>query len=105
MKTVPKINEAGVSYCKMPDGTLIQWGSYHSKDASADYVITFPTQFSDINYSISYSIYWFSTHYYLLFFEENKENIKFVARNTETDSNLSSTETIGGRWMAIGRWK
>lgn len=106
MVTIPiGVTESGEGYVKFPDGTLIQYGSYYTQDASQDLIITFPTHFIDYNYSISSCVYWYATGYYLLFFSESLKSIKAVARRMLDDSNLGNTETIGGRWIAVGRWK
>ena len=61
-------NESGDDYCKMPDGTLIQWGTMtnltvdltaegssglYSQRYTADSGIVFPISFKDTNYVVS----------------------------------------------------
>lgn len=55
--TIRKVtNDSGTGYCKMPDGTLIQWGrlasevSVAANGGRAEDIITFPISFINSDY-------------------------------------------------------
>lgn len=96
----------GSYYCKLPDGTLIQWGKYLNYKASDGFVINFSIPFVDSSYSIAYSIYWYTTNYHLIFWNEKPESIEVIGKyNDPSENALPPEATIGGVWTAIGRWK
>lgn len=99
------VAESGNGYIKFPDGTLIQWGAYYTEDASVEMQITFPCHFIDSNYSISYCKHWYVHVYYLVFWSEAIDGIKAKPMKTNGDESIEKGATIGGRWMAVGRWK
>lgn len=104
------LNDSGDGYCKMPDGTLIcwgtasasgataPWGSLYSVDATVD--IQFPVAFNAPPF-VSFSCY---------------ANNSFVMVNTLYDNThitrvswIRQTEQANAyvslHWVAIGRWK
>ena len=113
---LPVSNDSANNYCKMPDGTLIQWGVitnlspkslsgspsgqiyYHEYDAN----VTFPVAFVNIP-SVLVSP-----------FGGRECSISWVVPSAIS---FSSFDTLGGRqtlessvklnitWIAIGRWK
>ena len=112
--TIPQ-NESGSGYCKMPDGTLICWGSFETGTHNANAAwgtlyetpaisvsVSFPSRFSDA------------------------PNVWYKCRTRSSqcfleDSTIVSTTGIGGsiylyrptsatvsafvQWLAVGRWK
>lgn len=100
------MNESASNYCKMPDGTLIEWGSTGGgggQGTSASYPVTFAMDFMAAP-MIAFGVYDDSAG--------NYDNIScsyvdisahgFTARLSRV-----STGYIGAvvRWVAIGRWK
>lgn len=97
------MNNSGTNYCKMPDGTLIQWGtSQIARNAGANYVTaTFPISFIDIstgfvNYTTGHPELWMAS-----IPETTKTTIRCCLYNGS--STISSSVDIW--WFAIGRWK
>lgn len=109
-------NDSASGYCRMPDGTLIQWGNvtnlsprnlsgsasgqiyYHEYDAN----VTFPVAFVALPTVLVSP------------FGGRECSISWVVAST---TSFSSFDTLGGRqtlestaklnisWLAIGRWK
>ena len=109
--TIPMpANSSGSGYCKMPDGTLIQWG-YHSGGTKAttqtgalylvsyDPEITFPTAFADT------PIVEFSPMYdnYCIIVSANY-SATGISKITVGRPNSGSIYPRVG-WLAVGRWK
>lgn len=106
--------EVESNYCKMPDGTLIQWGinTYTSGSTStyqSIHIITksipFPVEFYDTNYTL-FGSGKFGTGAALAFADEGGTTTSGSARAWDvTSRTLSSSMQLKLRWMAIGRWK
>lgn len=99
-------NNSGTGYCKMPDGTLIQWGS--GNNAKSGDVISYPFEFAtDSNIRIyiqpSYNTYT-TIQCNFIHGHVQKGNFTVYAYNTETKA-LSTSTTLQFDWLAIGRWK
>ena len=97
------MNNSGTNYCKMPDGTLIQWGvNQIARNAGVNYVTaTFPISFIDIpsgfvNYTTGHPEIWMSS-----ISATTKTTIQCCLYNG--GSTISSSYEIW--WFAIGRWK
>ena len=94
--TIPQvINNSGTNYCRMPDGTLIQWGSA-TVDANA-YVVSpnLAVPFVDTNYKVTIT--------------PLSQNLTFSI-GTKRVSNFAIgrvpvTSASNFDWIAIGRWK
>ena len=103
---LPISNDSSTNYCKMPDGTLIQWGSEtftnlaasSTGDAEADYPIPFesvPRAFVTVaNSSLPHQFIACVQNY------GSKSKIRIRVRN-----GYSSATTVTVNWLAIGRWK
>ena len=90
------------SYCKLPDGTLIQWISGTASSGS-DLEITFPTSFYDTSYLASSTVVIegaSSSSIILKAVTRQTGSVKFFF-NTSVNSNYPVTIDV----VAIGRWK
>lgn len=93
-------NTSGSGYCKMPDGTLIQWG-YNIIDANKDVVdITFEIAFAD-------ALYGFTT---MSVFANDRTMTYVYGSATATGIRVYSrvnpvTLEQRFKWIAVGRWK
>ena len=92
--------DSGTNYCKMSDGTLIQWGEAIIPIESPSITVTFPLPFFSANYSITaMGVFTFT------------RDIDFVyAAQTTTKIDIyhgaaDLTHAVGFKWMAVGRWK
>lgn len=103
-------------YCKMPDGTLIQWGHYTvSQEGSLTQIassgvyygldyLTFPIAFYNDNYTVTGSTRYSTGHPVPIgFFSRSKSSVAisiydFYARPMNGGNMIV-------RWQAIGRWK
>lgn len=88
-------NDSGASYCKMPDGTLIQWGTITIPEGLYVEGITFSKAFLDTNYSLTCAVY---DSGILVNINSKYTGWCRVGRTPNTAAN-----SIG--WQAIGRWK
>lgn len=103
----PVNNDSGNNYCKMPDGTLIQWGtkSYSGTIAAggtATDTVTFPTSFANSSYSLICN---------LLTSVPSQRTASLSTRSVSSATislqNTYSSASDGATysWIAIGRWK
>lgn len=96
------MNNVSSNYCKMPDGTLIQWGYGTISKGTDNVTVIFPVSY--IN-----TIYGFNA---MPVFESDR-TMSFVYAHTEQGSIgvYSRTNPITDnngqafKWIAIGRWK
>jgi len=96
------INESAAGYCKMPDGTLIQYGFYEIPSGAARVLVNFPLSFVNNNYSFTATPAFGEARDVWLTFYNNSSNVKgsiYVYRQSSPDS------VQGFCWLAIGRWK
>ena len=103
----PVNNDSGNNYCKMPDGTLIQWGvkSYSGTIAAggqATDTVTFPTSFVNSGYSLTCNM--------ITSVPSQKTaslSTRSVSSATISLQNTFSSASEGATysWIAIGRWK
>ena len=87
-------NETTSGSCKMPDGTLIQWGTVTVPSGSYIETVTFAKAFANTNYTVTFGVYDAI---------EPSINTKYtggcrIGRTPNTASNNIE-------WQAIGRWK
>lgn len=110
------VNTSGSGYCKMPDGTLLCWGSISVSQTNVDTAWGSFYESSEINISsVSFPVPFASTPTLLLrlrvspvaFLED-----KITASTTGLSGSFHMTRpTIGYNcagsiyWLAIGRWK
>lgn len=101
------MNNSGAGYCKMPDGTLIQWGRHASEvsvaasGGRAEDTITFPITFVDANYIPSVSdTTSVCTQRRTAIRTRSAGSLGLYYENTNPGA---WTPTV--YWQAIGRWK
>ena len=104
-------------HCKMPDGTLIQWGSITVQQGStAQYVgqtyqmgvsISLPIPFVDTNYRVFGSTKFVSGGAVAIGHDVSLSTASsaFIRAWDYTPRTLSSSETLKIWWIAIGRWR
>lgn len=104
--TIPQTwNDSGTDYCKMPDGTLIQWGSASIERKVGINETPFIT-FS-IPFTISPMVFTnFQTRAYAPYLSTNvsdvyAEKFKIILVNSDTYDYNNGAVT----WLAVGRWK
>ena len=100
-------NNSGSNYCKMPDGTLIQWGELRNGSNGAEFV-NFPVPFVDANYTAVASIKRVGSQYAyarigsVQILDKNRAVIYLIQYNSIAA--FTDTDTFS-EWIAIGRWK
>ena len=99
-------NNSDTGYCKMPDGTLIQWGSVNITTTTekgpfgytGQMQITYPIAFNSTPVTVGaihdIAEYWNASVY-------NYNNLKATLSIAGNVSNV--TKKVD--WLAIGRWK
>ena len=107
-------NTSDYGYCKMPDGTLIQWGQLHETvpaTSTKDVSVTFPIPFvyngssSDGSLNVQVEPYGYiaavgvdNARAFPLSWDLTKAIIRIL-------NNASSEASRNVTWLAIGRWK
>ena len=107
---LPVAEESGSNYCKMPDGTLIQWGSFEVNlpaNGYQEYNLTFPLRSAQGGYIqppafIAGATVWGDSRIYSII-----RRAGFVDNGTFRIGNTASSASNGViiTWIAIGRWK
>lgn len=109
--------DSGTGYCKMPDGTLIQWGSLIVEQGStAQYVgqtyqmpvsLSLPIPFVDTNYRVFGSSKFVSGGAVAIGHDVSlsTKSSAYIRAWDYTSRTLSSSATLKIWWIAIGRWK
>ena len=101
--TVKKVtNDSGTGYCKMPDGTLIQWGSSSivtKQNAVVENIITYPIPFYDANMAIAVDKLTSATSCVITANAFNNTTMTIAVYDTVNNTTRYFT------WLAIGRWK
>lgn len=96
----------GAGYCKMPDGTLIQWGSVINTNVGYASV-TFPVAFVNDNFIFSASPR-YSSAYPQIDYRTVSQKTSYsvgVINFKPLSSTGSYTTAAIADWLAIGRWK
>lgn len=99
-------NNSGSNYCKMPDGTLIQWGvigGYQSAKRR-DLTVNFPISFLNTDAYQVFVTSMFSsesTPYECLGIVKHVSASQCIIHQVNATDNYSNTIA----WLAIGRWK
>lgn len=93
---IPMTNSSSQGYCKMGDGTLLQWG-YTSVSALTT-PVDMPLDFKDTTYYVQIT---------LIANSNTATNVTAVTTlSTQRFSFGVNTNPSGGAyWLAIGRWK
>ena len=105
-KVIPTSGGSNPYYCKLPDGTMIQWGSIgeYSSGATKTYTITLSEAFVNTAYYVVANGAYFSD-------ASSYEGTVCTVKITDTTHfdihlrNVTSSYTNALRWIAIGRWK
>lgn len=96
-KILDSFNQSGSDYCKLPDGTMIQWG--HTSVSNLTTNVTMSASFKDTS---SYKV-----QITLLANTNDARNVTYVSYlgvNNFSFGTNSSTNN-GANWLAIGKWK
>ena len=99
-------SDSGTGYCKMPDGTLIQWGKAGGGGAtgtSASFPVTFAIPFTDAPH-IAFGVHNDSSGHYdnVSSSYVNLSGSGFTVRLSRPSSGYIGSVVL---WIAIGRWK
>lgn len=107
--------DSGTGHCKMPDGTLIQWGAvsfpsgvtsgYVSPISLFRFSITFPISFIDTNYCVWGSGRYSSGMGTPIGFSDGTAAIANMFWWDAAARTFSDSLPLIIRWCAIGRWK
>ena len=94
------LNDSGANYCKMPDGTLIQWGEASIQTGDAKTTVTLPLAFVNVNYAImAMGDYTFTRDIDFVYGAQTTTAIDIYHGNPDI------THTVTFKWVTIGRWK
>lgn len=90
------MNNSDFNYCKMPDGTLLQWGV--TSISALTITVQMPMSFKDKSY------------YVLVNLIANSNNASNVTAINPMEVGrfaigVNTPPSGGARWLAIGRWK
>lgn len=96
-------SDSNGNYCKMPDGTLIQWGTARG---TGEYY--FPVSFVDVSYVVFVGVGYptpsdITNISVLGGHPQNQSKFSIIVFNT--DGSAPSKANVLFRWLAIGRWK
>ena len=101
---LPKSAVSDFNYCKMADGTLLQWGYEASKASGAE--ISFPIPFVTNTPEVMISGYYNAASTIRCIFSNIPALNKFTVYAYDVSTGAISTATnLQFRWLAIGRWK
>lgn len=95
-------NDSDTGYCKMADGTLIQFGYSTILADRLFLILTFPTQFVNNSFAFTVTPEFSDTRDVWMTYYGNSNNPTgsiYVYRNTA----LNTAQNFN--WIAIGRWK
>lgn len=96
----PESALSGTGYCKMADGTLIQWGEATIASGNTVVTVSFPQTFSNSNYGFSVTGTFNNTRALTWATAGQTTSQIQVYRGVETYNYAQSL-----KWMAVGRWK
>lgn len=101
---LPESAVSSSNYCKMADGTLIQWGYESGKSNGSE--IDFPIAFVTNTPEVMIAGYYNSASTIRCIFSANPALTKFTIYAFDSTTGATSTSTgLQFRWIAIGRWK
>lgn len=111
------MNNSGLDYCKMPDGTLIQWGkqTLNMSDEmtligtsgiykTPVFYISFPIDFANTNYVV-YGMSRYSTGHIVSLGAVPSLKGQFIAMAYDFNKRSLNDGQFLIRWQAVGRWK
>lgn len=94
-------NDSASNYCKMPDGTLIQWGQGNIQTTAG----------SSVNKTINFSQAFNNVNYIAIGLNPNTGDPITMTASAYTDTSMRvnvkdiATTTRYFTWFVIGRWK
>ena len=91
-----QFSQSGSDFCKLPDGTLIQWG--HASVSALTTQVIMSTSFKDTSYHVEITLIANSNN------ATNVTGISNVTANTFTFG-VNTLSSGGANWLAIGKWK
>lgn len=98
-------NNSESGYCKMPDGTLIQWGVIDVDNleinTNRNYTITYPIQFSGSGKLIANPVYYGTPDTVFCLALQQFETYSTIRVRQSSLDGISFKVS----WMVIGRWK
>ena len=100
------VNDSGAGYCKMPDGTLIQWGStsIERKVGINTAAVTFPIAYKAGNPPVVMATT--QTSAYAPYLNVYPNTITGTSANIALSNTNTSAYNDGAvNWLAVGRWK
>lgn len=101
---LPECAVSDATYCKMADGTLLQWGYESNKSSGAE--IPFSIPFVTNTPEVMIAGYYNAASTLRCVFSANPALNKFTVYAYDTSTGAISTATnLQFRWLAIGRWK
>lgn len=91
-----QFSQSGTGYCKLPDGTLIQWG--HTAISALTTQVTMPTSFKDTTYTVRLT---------LIANSNTATNVTSITRPAagRFAFGVNVLPSGGAEWIAIGKWK
>lgn len=94
-------NNSGNNYCKMPDGTLIQWGESAFASGVSEFSILFPIEFVNAAYAVAISpSVQQLTGVAIMYSGQATDRIAF---HRDTSKAINYEQWFS--WLIIGRWK
>lgn len=101
---LPESAESGTNYCKMADGTLMQYGHKSgiivNSGATVSETISFPLEFSPI-----VSVLTIPQTSLAQYFRTTVNAVSDSSFDVCVHSSYTSSANLTIRWFAIGRWK
>lgn len=90
--------ESGTGYCKMPDGTLMCWGTVSVAAGTWNVIATFPVPFADTGYTVVDTERCNTTiAINVLAIKTNVDRVSFGLTRNDLAFDIE--------YLAIGRWK
>lgn len=108
-------NDSGTGYCKMADGTMLQWGTYNlTSGTMSQYgalygvaaTIVFPIAFNNANIVVTGSSKYGNQPEMAFGMTSTITSAQVIVRLWDVASRaISSTNPFVVKWQAVGRWK
>lgn len=97
--SIDGVSTGGPGYCRLPDGTLLQWGTAEISENKQSIQFTFPKAFSDTLYGFApCGLYSYSADVRLSLAYKTTTGIAVYRQSAQSYSQPFS-------WVAMGRWK
>ena len=91
-----QFSQSGTAYCKLPDGTLFQWG--HAPISGLSTQVSMPTSFKDTSYTVKVT---------LIANSNTATNVTAITKSSGDKFSLgvNTLPSGGAEWIAVGKWK